>query len=478
MADIYLTNSLSRKKEKFTPINPPKVGMYTCGMTVYDYAHIGHGRKYVGDDILRRVLAVNGFEVNHVQNITDVGHLVSDADEGEDKLEKGAKKAGKSVWEVAEFFAQHFYDSMDRLNVLRPTTIAKATEHINEQIELVRKLIDKGFAYDTPEAVYFDIEKFADYPKLFGQNVSEKKVGVRDEVKGGEHKKHPADFALWFKTVGRFANHTMHWQSPWGDGFPGWHIECSAMSMKYLGEQFDIHTGGEDHLSVHHPNEIAQSEAATGKRPFVRYWIHHAFLKVDGKKMSKSLGNLYTIEDVQDKGYEPIALRYLFLTTHYRDPLNFTWESLASAQSALEKLRLQILAAKDGERKSLSSEKEEKIEKFRQVFIEAVNDDLNTPKALAVLWQVLKSNIPSTDKYDLALYFDEVLGLGLSELTKTKIKIPMKAKELVAKREKLRAGGEFGEADKVRSEIRKLGFDVEDSAKGSKLKAVKKLTKT
>src|SRR3989344_8936306 len=448
--------------------------MYACGMTVYDYAHIGHGRKYVGDDILRRTLVVFGYNVTHIQNVTDVWHLVSDADEGEDKLEKGAKKHGKTVWEVAKYFENHFFVTMDSLNVLRPSVICRATEHIAQQIELVLKLIEKKYAYVTPEAVYFDVEKFPEYGKAFaGQTLTEKKTAVRSEVQTGIHKKNPAYFALWFKRVGGFDNHVMYWESPWGEGFPGWHVECSAMSMKYLGEQFDIHTGGEDHLTVHHPNEIAQSEAATGKHPFVKYWVHHAFLKVDGKKMSKSLGNLYTIEDVKDKGYEPIALRYLFLTTHYRDPLNFTWESLASAQSALEKLKQQILAAKDDERKSLSSEKEEKIEKFRQEFIEAVNDDLNTPKALAVLWQVLKSNIPSTDKYDLALYFDEVLGLRLAELTKTKIKIPMKAKELVAKREKLRAGGEFGEADKVRNEIRKLGFDVEDTSKGPRLKAVK-----
>ena len=235
MNDIFLTNSLTRKKEKFTPLNPPEVGMYTCGMTVYDYAHIGHGRKYVGDDILRRTFAFNGFKVNHVQNVTDVGHLVSDADEGEDKLEKGARKLGKNVWEVSEFFTKQFYDSMDKLNVLRPTIIAKATDHIKEQVDLVNKLVDKGIAYDTPEAVYFNVIKFADYGKLFKQKLSEKRVGARKEVKTGRHKKHPADFSLWFKRVGRFKNHAMHWESPCGDGFPGWHVECSAMAMKYLG---------------------------------------------------------------------------------------------------------------------------------------------------------------------------------------------------------------------------------------------------
>jgi len=471
MNDIYLTNSLTRKKEKFTPISPPDVGMYTCGMTVYDYAHIGHGRKYVGDDILRRVLTYNGYEVNHVQNITDVGHLVSNADEGEDKLEKGAKKVGKTVWEIADFFGKHFYNSMDKLNVLRPTTIAKATEHIDEQIELVRKLLEKGFAYDTPEALYFDIEKFADYSKLFGQKVTEKKVGVRNEVKGGEHKKHPYDFALWFKTVGRFANHTMHWESPWGVGFPGWHIECSAMSMKYLGEQFDIHTGGEDHLSVHHPNEIAQSEAATGKKPFVKYWIHHAFLMVNGKKMSKSLGNLYTVEDVQDKGFEALSLRYLYLTSHYRNPLNFTWEALASAESAYFKLKEMIVSVKDSKgRVVLSEDKKDKVDKYSYDFKTAINDDLNTPRALAVLWEVIKSNIPSEDKYDLAMSFDEVLGLGLGKITNYKLQITNEIMKLVTEREVLRKEGKFEEADEVRKEIEKKGYKVEDSPKGPKVR--------
>lgn len=476
MADIYLTNSLTRKKEKFTPIRPPNVRIYTCGMTVYDYAHIGHGRKYVGDDILRRILTFNGFKVNHVQNVTDVGHLVSNADEGEDKLEKGARKLKKSVWEVAEFFTKHFYDSMDKLNVLRPHIIAKATEHIKEQLALVKKLVDKGFAYDTPEAVYFDISKFTDYGKLFSQKLGEKRIGARPEVKAGKYKKHPTDFSLWFKRVGRFKNHIMHWDSPWGDGFPGWHIECSAMSMKYLGEQIDIHTGGEDHLPIHHPNEIAQSEAATGKKPFVKYWVHHAFLKVDGKKMSKSLGNLFTVEDVQKKGFDPLALRYLYLTAHYKDSQNFTWDALKSAQNALDKLREQILAAKTHRgRTMLSKEKENKLDDYRAEFIEAINDDLNTPKALAVLWKAFKSSIPSADKYDLAIAFDEVLGLGLAKVSKVSQvpKISKEVKKLIEQREKLRKEGKFKEADALRKQISDAGYILEDTSSGAKVKKKK-----
>ncbi len=474
MADIYLTNSLTRKKEKFEPINPPNVSMYTCGMTVYDYAHIGHGRKYVMDDVLRRLLTANGYKVKHVQNVTDVGHLVSDSDEGEDKIEKGAEKTGKTVWEVAKFYTDHFYSSMDKLNILRPDIICPATEHISEQIALIEKLFKNDYAYDTPEAVYFDTSKFKNYGALFGQKLEEKKVAVRKEVKTGEHKKNPTDFALWFKRVGRFENHTMHWNSPWGDGFPGWHLECSAMSMKYLGEQFDIHTGGEDHLSIHHPNEIAQSEGATGKAPFVKYWLHYAFLMVEGKKMSKSLGNCFTIEDVEKKDFDPIALRYLYLTAHYRDPLNFTWEALSSAGTALNKLREQLRVLKgEKERTTLSQEKDKKIAGFREEFILAINDDLNTAKGLAVLWEMLKSNIPSSDKYDLALYFDEVFGLGLKEASSVKLEIPVEVKKLVEEREKLRKEGKWQEADKLRIKIEKFGFRVEDLPDGPKVKAAR-----
>lgn len=462
MADIYLTNSLTRKKETFVPINPPNVGLYTCGMTVYDFAHIGHGRKYVIDDILKRVLTVSGYKVKHVQNVTDVGHLSSDADEGEDKLEKGATKYGKTVWEIAEFYTNNFYESMDKLNIIRPDVICKATDHIQDQIELIKKILSNGYAYDTPEAVYFDITKFEDYGKAFGQKLEDKKVAVRSEVQTGKYKKNPHDFALWFKRVDRFANHTMHWDSPWGDGFPGWHIECSAMSMKYLGEQFDIHTGGEDHLPIHHPNEIAQSEAATGKKPFAKYWLHVAFLMVDGKKMSKSLENFYTVADIEGKGFDPISLRYLYLGAHYRDPLNFTWDSLTASQNAVKKLRSLIAGLKSQtERTVLSEEKEKKIDSFRNDFMTAINDDLNTPKALATLWSMLGSNIPSGDKYDLAMSFDEILGLKLNEANLKEI--PENIKVLIEKRNTLRAEGKYEEADKIREEILAKGFSLNDT---------------
>ncbi|MBI5620245.1 cysteine--tRNA ligase [Candidatus Gottesmanbacteria bacterium] len=470
---MKLYNTLTKKLVEFIPLHPPKVGLYTCGMTVYDYAHIGHGRKYTGDDILRRVLTRFGYDVTHVQNVTDVGHLVSDADEGEDKLEKGAKKTGKTVWEVAEFFTNNFYDSMDKLNILRPKVVCKATDHIAEQITLIEKLLAKGFAYDTPEAVYFDVTKFAGYGSLFGQKLEEKNTAVRHNVKTGEYKRHSADFALWFKRVGRFADHQMHWDSPFGDGFPGWHIECSAMAMKYLGDTIDIHTGGTEHMAVHHPNEIAQSEAATGKQ-FVRYWVHHGHLMIDGAKMSKSLGNIVSVDDVIAKGFDPLALRYFYFTAHYKKPMNFTWEALRSAQNALNELRSAISNIKYqiSNRNTLSTEKLKKIDEYRKKFDDALRNDLNMPQALAVVWEVVKSNIPSTDKYDLLMDFDEVLGLDLrkSKVKSQKSKVSEEIQDLLNQREVLRKEKKFEEADAVRERIVSMGFDVEDTSSGSQLK--------
>lgn len=472
---MKLYNSLTKRLEDFTPLHPPKVGLYTCGQTVYDYTHIGHGRKYTGDDILRRVLTRFGYQVTHVQNVTDVGHLVSDADEGEDKLEKGAKKTGKTVWEVAEFFTKNFYDSMDKLNILRPTIICKATEHIPEQIALIEKLLAKGVAYDTLEAVYFDVTKFPTYDGLFGQKLDEQKTAVRQEVKTGEHKKHPADFALWFKRVGRFTDHQMHWASPWGDGFPGWHIECSAMAMKYLGETIDIHTGGIEHTAVHHPNEIAQSEAATGK-PFVRTWIHHGHLMIDGAKMSKSLGNMFTVEDIVHRDFDPLALRYFYFTAHYRKPMNFTWVSLTAAQNALNELRVYVSTHSriHSSRTILSEEKLEKVDVYRKKFDDALENDLNMPQALAVVWEVVKSNIPSQDKYDLLIDFDDVLGLQLRQTENDKrqtVSTPEDIQKLLDKREDLRKEQKFAEADEMRKTIEEKGYVVADSPEGVRISA-------
>jgi cysteinyl-tRNA synthetase len=465
---LHLYNSLTKEIENFVPIKKGEAGLYACGPTVYGYTHIGHGRKYVTDDVLRRFLEViEELKVAHVQNVTDVGHLVSDGDTGEDKMEKGAALSGKTVWEVAEEFTEYFYKVMKELNVLMPDVVCKATDHISDQIALIEKIIANGYGYDTPEAVYFDVTKFADYGKMFNQNFDDKEVGVREEVQTGEHKKHPADFVLWFKRVGKYKDHVMHWASPWGDGFPGWHIECSAMSMKYLGEQFDIHTGGEDHLPIHHPNEIAQSEAGTGKKPFVKYWVHTTFLMVDGKKMSKSSGNLYKLTDLAEKGFSPLSLRYYFLTTHYRKQMNFTWEGMASAQTALTKLNKMVVDLTDVPVTADGWSDEGKP--FYEKFVSVMEDDLNTSVALSVVWEMMKSDISDSAKKNLIVLMDSVLGLDLGTEPESNIGIPDEIKELLKKREEERKNKNFAVSDMLRDEIEAKGYKVEDYADGAKV---------
>ncbi len=442
--------------------------MYSCGPTVYDYQHIGHMRRYVGDDLLIRVLKFNNFDIHHVMNITDVGHLTSDADEGEDKMEKGAKKFGMSVWDIAKKFEAQFKDSCSLLNITLPKDLMHATDYIAEQIELIRKLEEKEFTYRTSDGIYFDTSKFSDYFKLSRQNPEELRGGVR--VGLGE-KKNISDFALWKFSYpnGRsfdksqddsLQKRQMEWESPWGKGFPGWHIECSAMSMKALGESFDIHTGGIDHINIHHTNEIAQAEAVTGK-PFVKYWVHHAFLIVEGQKMSKSLGNIYTVQDVIDKGFDPMSLRYLYLQTHYRQEMNFTWEAIEASQTALNKLRADFI-----------SWEEAKIgcAEFEQRFADAVSDDLNMPKALSIVWEMVKSDYPGSAKKQSLLKMDEVLGLQLSSFVPEEVEVPAEVRSLADHREELRKAGNYEEADKVRKEIEGKGFIVEDSPEGLKIK--------
>jgi len=458
MLKIY--NTLLRKVEEFTPFNPPHVGMYACGPTVYDYTHIGHLRKYTGDDILIRVLEANGYEVKHVMNITDVGHLTSDADGGDDKLEKGAKDRNLSVWEVAKFFTDYFFKSTAQLNIEYPSVVAKATDHIGEQIKLIHKLTEKGYTYQTKEAIYFDISQFPNYTKLSGQKLEDKQTGAREDVFVDRDKKNPADFALWFFTVGRFEGHTMRWPSPYGEGFPGWHIECSAMSMEYLGDTLDIHTGGIDHIPVHHTNEIAQSESATGKQ-FVKCWVHHGWLLVDGEKMSKSKKNFYTIDEVLQKNIDPIALRYLFLTAHYRDNLNFTWKSLDAASSALNNLRGEI---------RLWEQPKDDTSPFWQKFMEAANNDLNMPQAVAVLWEMVHNDEPSSLKSSAILKMDKILGLGLEDYLGKQLEMPANVQKILEERENARKSGDFKKSDELRHEIKKLGFEVEDTPQGPRPK--------
>ena len=464
---MRLYNTLSRKIEEFQPLNPPAVNFYSCGPTVYDVTHIGHMRTYINNDVLKRTLNYLGVKVNHVMNITDVGHLTGDDDTGEDKLEKGAEATGKTVWEVAKFYTGFFLKTIKAVNILMPDKLVKATDHIQTMIDLIKKLEKKSLVYQTDEAVYFETSKFKNYGKLSGQKLEEKKKGAREDVYLDPQKKNSTDFALWFKRVGRFKDHTMHWDSPWGDGFPGWHIECSAMSMKYLGETLDIHSGGVDHIPVHHENEIAQSEGATGK-PFSKYWVHHEFLLVDGKKMSKSLGNFYTIEDLKKNKIDPLAVRLLFLQTHYRQQTNFTWEAARAVQEAYEKLKSLVVDLKSSKRSSLSEEKLKNVDENRNKFNEAISNDIQMPQAVAVMWEMLKSNIPSPDKFDLLLEFDKVLGLKLGEVEEEQI--PNDIKKLAEERLEARKSNDFKKSDELRKKINKMGFVIEDTTDGYRLK--------
>ncbi len=459
MANIFLSNTRTRKKEKFTPNIEGEVGIYSCGPTVYWNQHIGHMYAYVQWDILVRFLRFSGFKVKWIMNITDVGHMTSDEDMGEDKMEKGAIREGLSVWEIADKYIAQFKDSMKLLNIILPDVLCRATENIKEQIDLASVIEKNGFAYLTKKGLVFGTGKFPDYAKFGNLKLSE--MQKRNDVEIDLEKKLPWDFFLWAINP----KHIMKWESPWGEGYPGWHIECTAMSTKYLGPNFDIHTGGIEHVGIHHTNEIAQGYAAFGRQT-ANYWLHNGWLMgKGGEKMSKSLGNFVTAQELVEKGYDPIALRYLILTSHYKKGLNFTWEALDSAVNALSNLKDIVAGLKKEEgRSTLSDEKMEKISGYREKFIQALSDDVNVPQALAVAWEMLKSNIPSADKLDLILSFDEVLGLNLNKTENKGNKISDEVKKLIEKREELRKKREFEGADKIRNEIEKLGFEVKDKS--------------
>ncbi|MDZ7586711.1 MAG: cysteine--tRNA ligase [Patescibacteria group bacterium] len=454
---MRIYNSLSRKVEEFNPIKPGKVGMYICGPTVYDYAHIGHSRTYINSDVLIRVLRWLNFQVKPVMNITDVGHLTSNADEGEDKMEKRAELESKTILEIAKFYTDDFWQMEQQLNIIKPDIITPATKYIMEMVELIKRLEKKGFIYQTKDGIYFDTSRLKDYGKLAQLDIKGLKEGQRVDKK---EKKNLTDFALW-KFSPKDKKRQMDWPSPWGIGFPGWHIECSAMSMKYLGESLDIHTGGVDHIPVHHTNEIAQSEAATGKQ-FVKYWFHSGVLMVENEKMSKSLGNYIRVQDLIDKGFEPMSLRYLFLTSHYRTTMNFTFEALKASQEAYKKLKA-IVVGWQGEKQRtvLSEEKLVKLQGLSLKFREAVENDLNLPQALALVWEMAKSNIPSMDKLELMADWEKILGLEL--LTPVQlIKAPEEIKKLMQQREILRKQKKWAEADELRVKIIRAGFEVVD----------------
>ncbi|HLC89187.1 MAG TPA: cysteine--tRNA ligase [Candidatus Nanoarchaeia archaeon] len=460
---MKLYNTLTRKKEPFVPLHKGKAGLYTCGPTVYNYAHIGNLRSYIFEDVLKRTLIFNNFQVKHVMNITDVGHLTSDADEGEDKMLKGAKREKKTVWEVADFYTKAFQNDIKKLNILSPDVWCKATEHIPEQIELIKKLEQKGFTYFAGGNVYFDTSKLDDYGKLAKLDLGSK---GQSRIEKDKYKKNQHDFVLWF-TRSKFLDQEMKWKSPWGSaGYPGWHIECSAMSMKYLGEQFDIHCGGIDHIPVHHTNEIAQSESATGKKPWVKYWLHNEFLVLNkGEKMAKSGENFITLNTLELKGFSPLDYRYFCLGTHYRKPLMFSYEALEGAKSASKKLVERVLEIKA----SKGKEDKSRQKKYLETFTKEINDDLNTPKALAVMWEVIKDEqLADGDKYALLSQFDQVLGLGLSEAKSEKI--PAEVKKLAEERRKARSGKEWKKADLLREKIKKLGYSIGDTETGYDLK--------
>ncbi|KHO50087.1 MAG: cysteinyl-tRNA synthetase [archaeon GW2011_AR9] len=459
---LQLFNTLTRTKEPFSPLQKGKVGLYTCGPTVYHYAHIGNLRSYIFEDLLKRTLLLNKYQVNHVMNITDVGHLTSDADTGEDKMLKGAQREKKTVWEVADFYTKAFKSDIKKLGVLEPDIWCKATDHIKEQLEMIKTLEKKGFTYVAGGNVYFNTSRLKDYGKLAQLNLS---AETKARVEKDKNKKNPHDFVLWF-TKSKFQEQEMKWKSPWGEGYPGWHIECSAMATKYLGNQFDIHCGGIDHIPVHHTNEIAQSEAAIGKKPWVKYWLHNAFLELTaGKKMAKSGNNFITLATLEEKGFHPLDYRYFCLGTHYRNPLMFSYEALEGAKIARRRLVDKVLELK------LAKDKEQKEaqKKYLEQFTQEINDDLNTSQALATVWDMLKDEkLSNKDKYTLLVKCGKVLGLDLAHVKKDKI-----SKEIIAlakQRLQARQNKEWKKSDELRDKIKQLGYIIGDTKEGYEIR--------
>jgi cysteinyl-tRNA synthetase len=468
-------NTLGRDKQLFKPLREGKVGFYGCGPTVYNYAHIGNLRAYVLHDILVRSLRRAGYEVTHVMNNTDVGHLSDDADDGDDKMVKSAEERGKSVLEIADFYTQAFFKDTDRMNITRPTVICKATDHIADMIALIEKKKKNGFTYFAGGNLYFDIERFPSYGELALLRLDDLKAGARTEQ--DENKRNPHDFVLWF-TKSKFENQALVWDSPWGRGYPGWHIECSAMSMKYLGENFDIHAGGIDHNPIHHTNEIAQSEAATGKKPWVSYWLHNEFLVLNKGKMSKSSGGFLTLQSLIDEGFDPLDYRYFLLGGHYRSQLQFSMESLKGAKNARKSLieKVRSLADKVPDRfgSTANSGVIGIIDKDTAPYIEAFNaaieDDLSTPRALAELWGLLKEETTAAGTLAAIFDMDRVLGLGLEEACGKAVEseeFTREIEELIEKRAQAKKAGDFTTADKIRQSLKERGIILEDGKAGT-----------
>ena len=453
--EIKFYNTLTKRKDVFIPLDKETVRMYSCGPTVYKNATIGNMRTNLFQDTLRRVLRYNGYELKHAMNITDVGHLVSDGDEGEDKMLKSAREEHKTPLQIAEYYTKLFFNDLERLNIETPEIVCKATDHIKEMLELVQKIMERGYAYETSTAIYFDVSKLDEYGILSGVNLREQKAGARVEV--DPEKRNPYDFALWIKAP---ENHLMKWDSPWGPSYPGWHIECSAMSTKYLGEVFDIHTGGIDLIPTHHENEIAQSKGACGKIP-AHYWMHGEYLLINGGKMSKSLGNVYLLDDIINRGYDPLVYRLFNFSCHYRGKLNFTWEGIESASVALDRLR-------DGYQKHFAGNTEvsdEIINDMENRFHQAINDDLNMPLAMSVVWEAVKYADKSPKIAKLLEKFDTVLGIKITE-KKEQEAIPEEILELVEQRKKAREEKNWAESDRLRDLISEKGYAVKDTKEG------------
>ena len=458
--DIYFYNTLTRQKDKFIPIDKNEVRIYSCGPTVYKDATIGNMRTNIFQDVLRRVLKYNGYKIKHVMNITDVGHLVSDGDEGEDKMIKSAKEEHKTPLEIAEHYTKLFFQDLKDLNIEMPEIICKATDHIPEMLEYVKKLMENGYAYETSTAIYFDISKLDKYPILSNLDIEEQKAGARVNV--DPEKRNPYDFALWIKAP---ENHLMKWDSPWGPSYPGWHIECSAMGQKYLGEQFDIHTGGIDLIPTHHENEIAQSKGACGKIP-ANYWLHGEYLLINGGKMSKSLGNVYLIKDIKDRGYDPIVYKLLCYSCSYRIKLNFTWEGMEATSKSLNRLRNGYKTHIEGKEK-LDEEDRKRLEEIEHNFHEAINDDMNMPLAMSYVWEAVRYNKKSPEVADSLLKFDTVLGLKVDkEPEQEEIEIPQEVLDLMKQRKQARQEKNWTESDRLRDLIKEKGYEVKDTKDG------------
>lgn len=454
---LQLYDTYTRSLRPFEPLNPPEVGLYTCGPTVYDYAHIGNLRTYLFEDILRRVLEYNGYPVYHVMNITDVGHLTSDADTGEDKMEKGSRRTGKTAWEIAEFYTDAFIADMHHLNILQPTLWCKATDHIPEQIAEIQCIEANGFTYRTSDGIYFDTSLLPDYGYIGRLNLQGQEAGIRVDI--GE-KRNPTDFALWkFSQPG--TTRQMEWDSPWGVGFPGWHIECSAMSTKYLGDYFDIHCGGEDHITVHHPNEIAQTQACHHTR-LANFWMHGYFLQLDEAKMSKSAGEFLRVQTLIDNGVDPLAYRFFNLSAHYRAKINFNWEALDGAATALNRLRQAVYEWGDSG--------DTPDPDFRAKFLEHINADLNMPRAVALVWELVKSDLPPHIKKATILDFDKVFGLHLAEWQPTEETIPDDILAMVEQRQQARAEKRWKDADALRDAVTTAGYEIEDTPQGPRVR--------